>query len=80
MLQNAVQVSLSSFMTWLLEVLPMIVLFDRVILTLDRYFEGELSKEQALGLLMYEKPNIQFCIRSQQMLDECLKYIESVKL
>ena len=29
---------------------------------------------------MYEKPNIQFCIRSQQMLDECLKYIESVKL
>lgn len=53
---------------------------DRVILTLDRYFEGELSKEQTLGLLMYEKPNIQFCIRSQQMLDECLKYIESVKL
>lgn len=49
---------------------------DRVILTLDRYFEGELSKEQALGLLMYEKPNIQFCIRSQQMLDECLKYRE----
>lgn len=28
---------------------------DRVILTLDRYFAGELSKEQALGLLKYER-------------------------
>ena len=53
---------------------------DRVILTLDRYFAGELSKEQALGLLKYEKPNIQLCIRSQQMIDECLTYIESIKL
>ena len=44
---------------------------DRVILTL---------KEQALGLLKYEKPNIQLCIRSQQMIDECLTYIESIKL
>lgn len=53
---------------------------DRVILTLDRYFAGELSKEQTLGLLRYEKPNIQLCIRSQQMLNECLTYIESVEL
>ena len=53
---------------------------DRVILTLDRYFAGELSKEQALGLLKYEKPNIQLCIRSQQMIDECLTYIESIEL
>ena len=53
---------------------------DKVIQTLDRYFEGELSVETTLGLLKYEKPNIQFCIRSQQMLDECLKHIESVKL
>ena len=53
---------------------------DRVILTLDRFFAGELSKEQALGLLKYEKPNIQLCIRSQQMIDECLTYIESIEL
>ena len=50
---------------------------DRVIQTLDRYFEGELSMEETLGLLIYEKPNNQFCIRSQKMLDECLKHIES---
>lgn len=53
---------------------------DRVIQTLDRYFEGVLSEEETLGLLKYEKPNIQYCIRSQKMLDECLKHIESRQL
>lgn len=53
---------------------------DRVIQTLDRYFEGEISEDEALGLLVFEKPNIQYCIRSQRMLDECLKHIESIQL
>lgn len=53
---------------------------DRVIQTLDRYFDGGLSENETLGLLKYEKPNIQYCIRSQKMLDECLKHIESKQL
>ena len=53
---------------------------DKVIQTLDRYFEGELSENDTLGLLKYEKPNIQYCIRSQTMLDKCLKHIESKQL
>lgn len=53
---------------------------DRVIQTLDRFFEGEISEDETLGLLKFEKPNIQYCIRSQHMLDKCLKLIESVKL
>ncbi len=53
---------------------------DRVIQTLDRYFYGELSESETLGLLKYEKPNIQYCIRSQTMLDECLAHINSKKL
>lgn len=53
---------------------------DQVIRTIDRYFAGELSEEQALGLLKYEKPNNQFCIRSQKMLEECLKHIKSEEL
>lgn len=53
---------------------------DKVIRTLDRYFKGEISAEQALGLLKYEKPNIQYCIRSQIMLDRCLTHFESIKL
>ena len=50
---------------------------DRVIITLDRYFTGEISQDEALGLLRFEKPNVQYCIRSERMLQECLTYIES---
>lgn len=53
---------------------------DRVILTLDLYFAGEIGKEEALRRLIFEKPNIQYCIRSEKMLRECLAYTESRKL
>lgn len=53
---------------------------DQVIRTIERYFAGELSEDEALGLLKYEKPNNQYCIRSQRMLDECLKHGKSEKL
>ena len=53
---------------------------DRVIITLDRYFSGEISQEEALGLLKFEKPNIQYCIRTNRMLQECLKYIGSEQI
>lgn len=53
---------------------------DRVILTLDRYFANEISQEEALGLLRFEKPNIQYCIRSERMLQACLTYVESEQL
>lgn len=48
---------------------------DRVILTLDRYFANEISQEEALGFLKFEKPNVQYCIRSEKMLRECLTYL-----
>lgn len=53
---------------------------DKVIQTLDRYFEGELTENETLGLLRYEKPNNQYCIRSQELLDSCLKHLESIQL
>ena len=53
---------------------------DRVIFTLDRYFMGEISQEEALGLLKFERPNIQYCIRSDRMLQECLTFIGSEQL
>ena len=53
---------------------------DKVIQTLDRYFDGIISEAEALGLLRIEKPNIQYCIRSQKMLNKCLKHIESKQL
>ena len=53
---------------------------DQVVQTIERYFAGELSENDALGLLRYEKPNNQYCIRSQRMLDECLKHKYSEEL
>lgn len=53
---------------------------DKVIRTLDRYFEGELDIDQALGFLKFERPNNQLCIRKQKMLDSCLHHIKSEKL
>ena len=44
------------------------------------FFAGELTQDQALGLLKFEKPNIQYCIRSEKMLNECLTYIKSEQL
>lgn len=53
---------------------------DKVIRTLEVFFAGLASKEDTLGKLIYEQPNIQYCIRSQQVLKECLRYINSEKL
>lgn len=53
---------------------------DKVIRTLDMFFNGDITAEAALGKLKYEKLNNQYCIRSQKMINECLKYIESIKL
>ena len=53
---------------------------DRVILTLDRYLTGEISLQETLGLLEFVTPNIQYCIRSKEMLRRCLTYIKSERL
>lgn len=53
---------------------------DKVILTLDLYFVGQISQEVALDRLRFEHPNIQYCIRSERMLQECLTYVESHEL
>ena len=53
---------------------------DRVIQTLDRYFAGEISQEIALGLLKFEKPNLQYCIRSERFLQKRLTYVGSERL
>lgn len=53
---------------------------DRVIRTIDLYFSGEISAETAIGRLQYEKPNNQYCFRSQRMIEQCLKHSQSRKL
>lgn len=53
---------------------------DKVVRTLDLYFNGDITAEVAIGKLKYEKPNNQYCIRSQKMIELCLKHQESRKL
>jgi hypothetical protein len=53
---------------------------DRVFLTLDRYLTGEITLPEALGLLKFVTPNIQYCVRSEEMLHRCLTYVESERL
>ena len=53
---------------------------DQVFDTIDLYFAGVYTREQALDQLLYKKPNHQICIASQGVLDLHLHFIESIRL
>lgn len=53
---------------------------DKVFRTVDLYFAGDISKQECLKRLIYEKPNNQICIRSQAVLDNCLTFKQSLPL
>lgn len=53
---------------------------DRVFDTVDSYFAGYMSKDVALERLKFVHPNIQYCIRNEEMLEECLTYKQSIQL
>lgn len=50
---------------------------DRVFDTVELYFDGLISKTEALGRLVYTEPNQQICIRSQEILDRFLHFERS---
>ncbi len=47
---------------------------DKVFDTVELYFEGIISKKDAIGRLAFEKPNYQICLRSQKAIDEYLVF------
>jgi len=53
---------------------------DKVFNTVDLYFSGIYTKEQALDQLRFLVPNHQLCITSQTLIDRHLHFIESIKL
>lgn len=53
---------------------------DNVIDTVEDYENGIITAEQALGQLVYKKVNHQICIRSQAVIDACLKFTGSEAL
>lgn len=53
---------------------------DDVFKTVDMYFRGLWSKEQALHELRYSKSNDQICIVKQEVIHTHLKFIESYQV
>ncbi len=53
---------------------------EKVFRTVDLYFAGDISKEECLRRLIFEAPNNQICIRSQQVLNACLTFKSSQRL
>ena len=53
---------------------------DRVFNTLDLYFSNQMTKEEALKRLVFEKPNQQLCFTNQVTIDECVTFINSKEL
>lgn len=53
---------------------------DQVFNTVDLYFSGIYTREQALNQLQYTKPNRQICITSQYVLDKYLQFQSSKQL
>jgi hypothetical protein len=47
---------------------------DRIFPTITLFLGEYISKEDALHRLSYEKPNQQYCFRSQTVIDEYLRY------
>jgi len=48
---------------------------DKVFDTIEAFINGFYDKTQAIQRLKYEKPNLQYCFRSQSVIDAYLKYI-----
>lgn len=53
---------------------------DKVFDTVDLYTEALISKEEAIKRLAYMKPNIQYCIRTDVMLHQCLTFKEAINI
>lgn len=53
---------------------------DKVFRTVDLFFSGDITKEEALRRLLFELPNDQLCIRSQEILDNYLTFKDSIRL
>lgn len=53
---------------------------DKIFDTVELYFDGLISKADAIGRLAYEKPNFQICLRTDRVLDEYLQFERSYVL
>lgn len=61
-----------------------VLLFDAVeggvVMINELYMAGDMSKDEALKRLKYEKPNHQICFLNQSFIDKSLKYLREEEL
>ena len=50
---------------------------DKVFDTLQLYFDNLISADEAIGRLRYNKPNYQYCFKTQSLIDEYLSFAGS---
>jgi len=50
---------------------------DKVFDTIQLFLDNLIDKAAAIARLRYDKPNMQYCFRSQRLIDEHLKFISS---
>ena len=50
---------------------------DQVIDTVEDYYAGRITAEQAIGQLRFASPTHQMCISSQTIVDRCLHFISA---
>ena len=48
---------------------------DQVIDTVEDYYSGRITAEQAIGQLRFAKPTHQMCISNQAIVDKCLRFV-----
>ncbi len=53
---------------------------DKVFNTVDLYFSGNISKEEALKRLAFIHPNHQICILNQDIIDKHLRFIKAEEI
>ena len=53
---------------------------DKVFNTIDLYFAGIMSKDNALGRLAFEHPNHQICILNQEVINRHLHFVTSEEI
>jgi len=49
---------------------------DKVFDTLQLYFDNLIGVDEAIGRLRYNKPNFQYCFKTQSFIDRYLKFID----
>ena len=50
---------------------------DKVFDTLQLYFDGLIGSDEAIGRLKFNKPNLQYCIKSQTLISNFLQFTGS---